>query len=152
MSYLIIPGLLTWRGDEKNFLFWTLGPSSSLCLNAQKTLIYSYWVKIFFKIFFIDYAVTVFPIFPPLSPLLPDPPTLQHCPPHVSSCPWVVHISSLSPLFPVPFLPLPYYLMPTNHAASSLYLTSLFLPSPSPLTSLCVMSISLILFLFWLFA
>ena len=53
------------------------------------------------------------------------PPMHQHFP--ISSCPWVVHTSSLSSLFPKPFLPLPIYFMPTNFASSSLYL---FLPIP----------------------
>ena len=59
-----------------------------------------------FLIFFIDYAITVSPILPPLSPLCPVPPTLQHSP--LSPHPWVVHISSMSPLFPIPFFISPH--------------------------------------------
>ena len=61
---------------------------------------------------FIDYAITVFPISPPLSPLLSTTQNLQHPPTPLSSCPWVVHISSLSSLFPIPFF---FYLSPLNN-------------------------------------
>ena len=45
--------------------------------------------------------------FSPFIPLPPcTPPTLQHA--SLSSCPWVVHISSLSSLFPIPFLISPH--------------------------------------------
>ena len=78
---------------------------------------------LFFKIDFIDYAVTVVPFFSPLySPLPctslpPASPHLSSCPwvvhtctplppasPHLSSCSWVVHISSLASPFPILFL------------------------------------------------
>ena len=49
--------------------------------------------------------------------------TLQHSHPRLSSCPWVVHISSLSSLFPIPFLSLLIYSLLTNYASSSLYLS-----------------------------
>ena len=44
----------------------------------------------FFKIYFIDYAITVvpFPLFTPLHPAHPLPPTF----PPYSSCPWVILI------------------------------------------------------------
>ena len=82
--------------------------------------------KSFFKVFFTDYAITVskfFPLHPP-STLPPNPPAS----PHLSSCPWVVYISSLSFLFPIPFLSLPIYFMPTDYASSSLYLSPLSPP------------------------
>ena len=74
--------------------------------------------KDFFKVFFTDYAITVFPLYSP-STLPPNAPTF----PPLSSCPWVVHTSSLSCLFPIPFLTSPVYFMPTNYA-SYLYLPS----------------------------
>ena len=83
--------------------------------------------KDFFKVFFTDYAITVFPLYSP-STLPPNAPTF----PPLSSCPWVVHTSSLSPLFPIPFLSLPIYLMPTNHASSSLYIFPPVPPFPIP--------------------
>ena len=55
----------------------------------------------FFKIYFIDYAITVVPFFPPLYSPLPctSPPSF----PHLTSCPWVIHISSLASPFPILF-------------------------------------------------
>ena len=64
-----------------------------------------------------------FPHFIPPPPCTPQPSSI----PCLGSCPWVVHVSSLSSLFPIPYLSLPIYFMPTNYAASSLYL---FLPIP----------------------
>ena len=46
------------------------------------------------------------------------------------------------------FWPLSNYLMPTNYASSSLYLSPLFLPPHFPLKALHVMFIFQILFLF----
>ena len=59
----------------------------------------------FLKIYFIDYAITVVP-FSPLSPLpcTPHPPSF----PHLSSCPWVIHISPLATPFPILFLTSPF--------------------------------------------
>ena len=84
--------------------------------------------------------------FPPHStPSCPPPPS--HIPPY-SSCPWVIHISSLASTFPTLFLPSPC-LFSTYHLC---YLFSVpFPPSPSPtplLTPLHVISISMVLFLF----
>ena len=88
---------------------------------------------------------------PPLSPLHPAPPT-PPASPHLSSCPWVVHISSLSSVSYTIFDLSPSILcLPTVFLIPCTFLFLLF-PSPSPLTTLHVMSISLILFLFWLFA
>ena len=84
-----------------------------------------------FEVHFIDYAITVVPFF---LPLYPPPP----CIPHLSSCPWVVHISSLaspfpilfltSPctyqlcfLFPVPFLPFSPLLLPADNPPCDLH-------------------------------
>ena len=54
----------------------------------------------FFKVYFIDYAITVVPIFPPLlSSTWYSPSLQQSCP--LSSCPGVLHISSLISPFPV---------------------------------------------------
>ena len=60
----------------------------------------------FFKVYFIDYAITVVPFF--FSPLSSY--TLHAASPQnflLSSCPWVVHISSLASSFPILFLPSP---------------------------------------------
>ena len=66
-----------------------------------------------------------FPLFTPLHPAHPLPPTFPPC----SSCPWVIHISSLASTFPILFLTSPC-LFSTYHLC---YLFSVpFLPlSPS---------------------
>ena len=87
------------------------------------------------------------PISPPsLNSILPTP-SLPHSPPY-SSCPWVILISSLASTFPTLFLPSPC-LFSTYHLY---YLFSVpFSPSSPPtplLTTLHVISISMVLFLF----
>ena len=62
----------------------------------------------YFLIYFIDYAITVVPFFsslyyPPHS--IPLPPALLT--PPLSSCPWVILISSLASPFPILFLTSP---------------------------------------------
>ena len=94
---------------------------------------------------FIDYAITVVP-FPPFTQLHPANPLPPTVPPY-SSCPWVIHISSLASTFPRLFLPSPYF-PPMIYATFSLYLSPLF-PLPTPLLiTLHVISISMVLFLF----
>ena len=69
-----------------------------------------------------------FPPFTPLRPTHPLPPSF----PAFSSCPWVIHISSLTSPFPILFLPSPC-LFSTYHLC---YLFSVpflpFLPLPLP--------------------
>ena len=74
---------------------------------------------------FIDYAITIVPFLPfiPLHPAHPLPPTF----PPYSSCPWVIHISSLASTFPILFLPTPC-LCSTYHLC---YLFSVPFPSLS---------------------
>ena len=67
-----------------------------------------------------------FPPFTPLHPAHPLPPTF----PPYSSCPWVIHVSSLASPFPILYLPSPYFLT-TIYATYSLYLPP-FSPSHSP--------------------
>ena len=71
--------------------------------------------KVFFKIYFIDYAITVVPFSLLYSPLLCTPPP-THIPPF-SSHPWVVHVSSLAPTlyYSYTILNVPYFL-PTIYA------------------------------------
>ena len=89
--------------------------------------------------------------FPPFIPFCPAhhlPPTF----PPFSSCPWVIHISSLASTFPILLLPSPC-LSSTYHLC---YLFSVSFPLLSPPTALLitlhVISISVILFQFQLFA
>ena len=84
---------------------------------------------------------------------IPPPP----CTPQPFSIPLLVYvhglyISSLSSLFPIPFLTSPVFLMPTNYASSSLYLFPLYPPPTPTLITFHVISIPVILFLFQLFA
>ena len=78
----------------------------------------------------------------------PLPPIFPPC----SSCPWVILISSLASTFPTLFLPSPC-LFSTYHLC---YLFSVPFPSSPPptplLTTLHVICISMVLFLFQLFA
>ena len=67
-----------------------------------------------------------FPLFAPLHPAHP----LQPTSPPFSSCPWVVHISSLASTFPILFST-SHCLFSTTYATYSLYLSSLS-PSHSP--------------------
>ena len=89
-----------------------------------------------------------FPLFTPLHPAPPLPPTL----PPYSSCPWVIHISSLASAFPILFLPSPC-LFSTYHLCYLFSVPSpLSLPPIPLLITLHVISISVVLFLFQLFA
>ena len=63
-------------------LFYVID-KESLCLNF-----------LFFKVYFIDYAITAVPFFSPLFPSTLHALSHRHFPP--SSCSWVVHISSLT--------------------------------------------------------
>ena len=59
---------------------------------------------IFLKMYFTDYAITIVPFFLPFIPLHPAPPLPSAFPIPLSSCPWVIHISSLASPFPILFL------------------------------------------------
>ena len=65
-----------------------------------------YFRIFFFKIYFIGYTIIFVPFFLPFTPLCPVPPFHQH-PLPLSSCPWVIHISSLASPFPTLFLTSP---------------------------------------------
>ena len=78
-------------------------------------------------------------------PSCPLPPS--HIPPH-SSCSWVIHMSSLASTFPILFLPSPC-LFSTYHLCYLFYVPFPALyPHPTPL----LITLHVILFLFWLFA
>ena len=63
--------------------------------------------SIFLKLYFIDYAITVVLIFPPRLPSTPHHPLPQVIPPPFS-CPWVMCVSSLAPLFPTLYFTSPW--------------------------------------------
>ena len=103
-----------------------------------------------FLIYFIDYAITVVPIFPLLSPLhlvLLFPLAI----PHHSSCPWVMYISSLASPFPIVFLTSSILYLPLMLLIPCTFFSILSFPPPLLIT-LHVISISVVLFLFQLFA
>ena len=103
-----------------------------------------------FFLYCIDYTIPVVPVFVPL----PPPPGIPFpsSNPLLSSCPWVMHLSSLASPFPVLFLTSPClfcsyqlcFLIPTPFPHSP--------PSPFQLITLRMISVSMILLLFWLFA
>ena len=106
------------------------------------------WINSFFKVHFIDYAITVVPFF--FSSLFPS--TL-HCPPTSISPHLVpVHGSYIQILWLIYFLyyswPPPVYFWPTIYVSCSLYLFSHSPCSSSPLITFHVISISVTLFLF----
>ena len=61
----------------------------------------------FFTLYFIDYAITVVLIFPPLSPSTQHPQLPQAIPPPLL-CPWVMCIRSLAALFPILYFTSPW--------------------------------------------
>ena len=125
---------LKWTSIESMYLDF-LNPFVCLSLMFHFSL---------FQVYFIDYAITVVPFFYPLYLPLPCTPLPPASHPHLSSCPWVVHISSLASPFPILFLTSPC-LFCTYHLC---FLISVpFPPAPSPLITLHVISISVNLFL-----
>ena len=104
-----------------------------------------------FKIYFIDYAITLAPFFshlysPPLC--IPLPPSF----PHLRSCPWVIHIRSLVSPFPILYLTFPCIFCIYNLCFLFPVPFPSFSPHPSSLITFHVISIFVNLFLFWLFA
>ena len=79
------------------------------------------------------------------------PHSLQHLP-HLRSCPWVVHIISLTSPFPILFLTSPCLFSTYQLCFLFPVLFPPFFLSTSPLITLHVISISVVLFLFQLFA
>ena len=107
----------------------------------------------FFKYILLIMLLRLFHILLPFIPLCPTPPSTLHPPthqhsPHPSSCPWVIHISSLASPFPILFLTPPCLFCPTSYAAYSLYLFPHPLAPLSLMLSFHMISTSMILFLF----
>ena len=124
-------GSLTVVNNYKNILI--------LC-SSVPTNVFFFWIYLLIMLLQLSH----FCPFTQLHPAHPLPPTF----PPYSSCPWVILISSLASTFPTLFLPSPC-LFSTYHLC---YLFSVpFPPSPPPtplLTTLHVISISMVLFLF----
>ena len=111
-----------------------------------------YFLLLFLKIYFIDYAITVVPIFPPLPPSSWCPHPLQQSTPTLAYVCASCIVSSLASPFPILFSTSPCLFLPTIYASDSLHLFPHFSPSPSQLITVQVISISVILLLFYLFA
>ena len=142
-----------WGCGEKGTLvhcWWECRPVQPLRKTASEISQAMKDKYFFIKIYFIDYVITVVLFFLPFIPLHLVPPFLPSFP-HLSSCPWFIHISSLASLFPILFLNSPYF-VPTIYASYSLSLFPHPLPSLSPLITLIVISIAVNPFLFYLFA
>ena len=127
---------------------WSFFPQSpeDVLPSALYLFFIIFFLFIYFKVYFNGYAMIVVHFFPLYSPLPWDP--LPIASPPVSSCLWVIHISSLAPPFPILFLPPPVSFVPTNYASYSLYFFTPFSPLTLPLITLHVVSFSVILFLF----
>ena len=65
--------------------------------------LYAFIYLSIYKIYFIDYAITVVPIFLPLPFSAQYPPVPSSSPYPPSSCPWAMYISSLASPFPILF-------------------------------------------------
>ena len=104
---------------------YCLGKWSLWVILKNIYLLFLYYIY-FLNNIFIDYAITVVP-FPPLysTPSCPPPPS--HIP-HFSSCPWVIHITSLATTFPILYLHSPG-LFSAYHLC---YLVSVPFPALSP--------------------
>ena len=79
---------------------------SNMCSNLHFVVHFFNVFLSFLKVYFTDYTIIVVPIFfSPLflSALYPPPTSI----PPISSCPWLVYISSLASTFPILFLPSP---------------------------------------------
>ena len=98
--------------------------------------------NIFYRLCYYSY-----PIFPPSLPSALAHPLLPTFP-HFSSCLWVLHMSSLASTFPILFLP-SLCLFSNYHLC---YLFSVPSPPTPLLITLHVISMSVVLFLFQLFA
>ena len=142
LLHQFFPSPSPWKPSTWGPFLWFCSYSSCL-LRFCFLFLNSFKKLCIFKVYFIDYAITIFPISPPLSSL--HPATLQHSP-LLSSCPWVVHISSLSPPFPIPFFISPHLFYAYQLCFLFPIPPPLFLPPSSPLKTLHVMFISLILF------
>ena len=120
------------NGCLKNIFHILLGRVS------VELLTLSYWKSVctefFKKYILLIMLLQLFQFFPfiPFCPTHPLPPTF----PHLSSCPWVVHISSLASPFPILFLTFPclfctYYLCYLFSVPFSPF-SSLPLPAENP--------------------
>ena len=105
-----------------NFLCSHMDLSLSLHLTMASWILLKY---------FIDYTITVVPIFPPLLPSAWFPPSLLWSL-YFSSCPWVVHVSSLESPSPILFLTSPCLFCTYPIMLLNPYTFTPFFPFPLP--------------------
>ena len=108
-----------------------------LCFVFVFVLVYDPFI-LFLQIYFIDYQL---PHFPPLIPSALHPSIHPYSTP-LSSCPWVIHVSSLASPFPILFLASPslfstYYLCFLFPVTSPPF-SSFPLPADNPPCDLCL--------------
>ena len=129
------PGLqprhVPWLGIEPATL-WFAACTQSIELHQLGIFSFKIFVLLFKKIYLLIMLLqlSISPLFTPLHPTHILPPTF----PPYSSCPWVMHISSLAATFPILFLPSPC-LFSTYHLC---YLFSAPFPLSSPPTPLLI--------------
>ena len=105
------------------------------------------FVFVFFKVYFIDYAITDVPVFPLCPPLPGAPLPSSSLPPYFMSMGHACKFFAFSIAYTVLNSPLFILYLP-NDASKSLYLFPHSPPSPSQLITLQMISISMFLFLF----
>ena len=95
----------------------------------------------FLKLYFMDYAITVVPIFPPVTTSTQCPQSLRqslhHC-----SCPWIICVSSSAPPFPILYFTSPWlfcdYLFVLLNPLHSSPILPHHLPSGNYQDALCI--------------
>ena len=117
------------------------------CIIFHTYAIFCLFYFLFFKYILLIMLLQLSHYFLPFIPLCPALP-LPLLFPYLSSCPWVIHISYLASPFPTLFFTSPC-LFCTYHLC---FLFPVPFPPSSPLITLHVISISVILFLFYVFA
>ena len=88
--------------------------------------------RVFKNIYFIDYAITVIPVFPLTPPPTATPITYSN--PPLSSCPWFMHVSSL--VTPLPILFLSSFCLFCTYQFVLLNPCTFPTPTPTPILSL----------------
>ena len=78
--------------------------SVSRKIDTEQLALKHFLGKVFLKLNFIDYAITVVPIFPPWPLSTQQPHSLRQSP-HHCSCLWIIRISTLATPFPILYTP-----------------------------------------------
>ena len=87
-------------GQKHNFKLWIKIGQPPMFEILKLCLLIVSCVYLFLKICFINYTIKVVPFFLLFIPLHPAP-TLPPSFPNLSSCPWVIHTSSLASTVPI---------------------------------------------------